>query len=83
MLAAGDLPPPSARHEVAVRRLAAWLAGHSEGVTRRLLPHGEALGEVLTQPGHLLDTACHAVCQELKQHGEGDITLMLARLRTR
>jgi serine phosphatase RsbU (regulator of sigma subunit) len=42
-----------------------------------------ALGSALTQPGHLLDAACHAVSQELKQHGEDDITLMLARLRTR
>ena len=41
-----------------------------------------ALGSVLSQPGHLLDAACHAVSQELKQHGEDDITLMLARLRT-
>ena len=41
------------------------------------------LGAALTQPGHLLDTACYSVCQELKQHGEDDITLMLARLRTR
>jgi serine phosphatase RsbU (regulator of sigma subunit) len=41
-----------------------------------------ALGLALTKPGHLLDAACHAVAQELKQHGEDDITLMLARLRT-
>jgi serine phosphatase RsbU (regulator of sigma subunit) len=41
-----------------------------------------ALGSALSQPGHLLDAACHAVSQELKQHGEDDITLMLARLRT-
>src|SRR5580698_1168162 len=42
-----------------------------------------ALGSALSQPGYLLDAACHAVSQELKQHGEDDITLMLARLRTR
>jgi serine phosphatase RsbU (regulator of sigma subunit) len=42
-----------------------------------------ALGSALTEPGQLLDTACFAVSQELKQHGEDDITLMLARLRMR
>ena len=38
--------------------------------------------QLLSQPGHLLDAACHAVSRQLKQHGEDDITLMLARLRT-
>ena len=41
-----------------------------------------ALGSALSRPGHLLDAACHAVSRELKQRGEDDITLMLARLRT-
>ena len=41
-----------------------------------------ALAPALSRPGHLLDAACHAVSRELKQRGEDDITLMLARLRT-
>jgi hypothetical protein len=40
-----------------------------------------ALGEALAQPGNTLDDACEAVIQELRQHREDDITLVLARIR--
>jgi hypothetical protein len=28
----------------------------------------------------VLDTACHTISQTLRQHGEDDITLLLARI---
>jgi hypothetical protein len=40
----------------------------------------EALSVVLARPGTLED-ACDAVTQRLRQHGEDDITLVLARMR--
>jgi GAF domain-containing protein len=40
----------------------------------------EALSVVLARPGALED-ACDAVTQRLRQHGEDDITLVLARIR--
>jgi serine phosphatase RsbU (regulator of sigma subunit) len=40
-----------------------------------------ALGSVLAQPGGALDDACQTVTQMLREHGEDDVTLMLARIR--
>jgi GAF domain-containing protein len=40
----------------------------------------DALSFALAQPG-TLDEACDAVTQRLRQHGEDDITLVLARIR--
>jgi Stage II sporulation protein E (SpoIIE)/GAF domain len=39
-----------------------------------------ALGESLARPGAALGEACDAVTQRLRQHGEDDITLVLARI---
>jgi hypothetical protein len=39
------------------------------------------LGRVLAEPGTTLDEASDAVTQELRQHREDDITLVLARIR--
>jgi hypothetical protein len=39
-----------------------------------------ALGESLGKPGATLGEACDAVTQRLRQHGEDDITLVLARI---
>jgi serine phosphatase RsbU (regulator of sigma subunit) len=39
-----------------------------------------ALGPALAQPGGTLNAACQAVTQMLREHGEDDITLMLARI---
>ena len=41
----------------------------------------DALGSALAQPGGTLDAACQTVTQMLREHGEDDITLMLARIR--
>lgn len=41
----------------------------------------QALTAVLTRPGSTIDTACEATAQALREHGEDDITLMLARIR--
>jgi hypothetical protein len=41
----------------------------------------QALTSVLSEPGCSLDDACHKITQMLREHGEDDITLMLARLR--
>jgi serine phosphatase RsbU (regulator of sigma subunit) len=40
-----------------------------------------ALSSVLAPPGSALDDACQKVAQMLREHGEDDITLMLARIR--
>jgi hypothetical protein len=40
----------------------------------------EALAAVLARPGITLGTACEATSQALREHGEDDITLMLARI---
>jgi serine phosphatase RsbU (regulator of sigma subunit) len=40
----------------------------------------EALSTALSQPG-TLDDVCETVTQKLRQHGEDDITLVLARIR--
>jgi serine phosphatase RsbU (regulator of sigma subunit) len=39
-----------------------------------------ALGPALAQPGGTLNAACRTVTQMLREHGEDDITLMLARI---
>jgi serine phosphatase RsbU (regulator of sigma subunit) len=40
-----------------------------------------ALSSVLARPGSALDDSCQKVTQMLREHGEDDITLMLARIR--
>ncbi len=41
---------------------------------------GAALASALTRPGHSLDGSCHQITQALRQRGEDDITLLLARV---
>lgn len=41
----------------------------------------EALAAALARPGSTIDSACKATAQALREHGEDDITLMLARIR--
>jgi hypothetical protein len=41
----------------------------------------EALSPALARPGASLDSACESVIQALRQRGEDDITLVLARIR--
>jgi hypothetical protein len=41
----------------------------------------DALGATLASPTATLGTACHTISQALRQHGEDDITLLLARIR--
>ncbi|HXP20410.1 MAG TPA: GAF domain-containing SpoIIE family protein phosphatase [Streptosporangiaceae bacterium] len=41
----------------------------------------EALSAALAEPGATLGSACERVTQKLRQHGEDDITLVLARVR--
>jgi hypothetical protein len=41
----------------------------------------DALSSALARPGGTLDGACERVTQALRQHGEDDITLVLARIR--
>jgi serine phosphatase RsbU (regulator of sigma subunit) len=45
-----------------------------------LLALSDALGSALTRPGHSLDGSCRQITQALRQRGEDDITLVLARL---
>ena len=42
---------------------------------------GAALGSALAPPGGPLDTGCEMVTQALRQRGDDDITLVLARIR--
>ena len=49
---------------------------------RRASPRSaSALGSALARPGASLDSACETVTQALRQRGEDDITLVLARIR--
>jgi serine phosphatase RsbU (regulator of sigma subunit) len=41
----------------------------------------DALGDALAKPGATLDAACEQVIQALRQRGEDDLTLLLARIR--
>jgi serine phosphatase RsbU (regulator of sigma subunit) len=41
----------------------------------------DALAAALTQPHAELEEACDTVTQKLRQHGEDDITLVIARIR--
>jgi hypothetical protein len=41
----------------------------------------QALSSALADPGAAIDSACHTVTEKLREHGEDDITLMLARIR--
>lgn len=41
----------------------------------------QELGTVLAKPGTTLGSACESVTQALREHGEDDITLVLARIR--
>jgi serine phosphatase RsbU (regulator of sigma subunit) len=43
---------------------------------------GAALGAALAPPGGPLDTGCETVTQALRQRGDDDITLVLARIRS-
>ena len=65
--------------------LALYTDGLVEGRTRPLeqgLPAlRDALSAALARPGSSLDSACEAVTQSLRQRGEDDITLVLARIR--
>lgn len=64
--------------------LALYTDGLVEGRTRPiddgLAALREALSSALASPQATLDIACHAVTQALRQHGEDDITLVLARI---
>jgi hypothetical protein len=44
-------------------------------------PLCDALRSALGQPGTSLDSACETVTQALRQRGEDDMTLVLARIR--
>ena len=39
----------------------------------------EALTAALARPGSTIDTACKSIAHTLREHGEDDMTLMLAR----
>ena len=41
----------------------------------------DALSSALARPGGTLDRSCEMVTQALRQRGEDDITLVLARIR--
>jgi hypothetical protein len=41
-----------------------------------------ALTTALARPGDSLDSSCEKVTQAMRQRGEDDITLVLARIRT-
>ena len=41
----------------------------------------DALGAALAKPGATLDGACEEIIQALRQRGEDDLTLLLARIR--
>jgi serine phosphatase RsbU (regulator of sigma subunit) len=72
-----DLPPGAT--------LALYTDGLVESRTRPiddgLAALQRALTSALAQPGRMVDSACQAVTQALREHGEDDITLMLARIR--
>jgi serine phosphatase RsbU (regulator of sigma subunit) len=72
-----ELPPGAA--------LALYTDGLVESRTRTLdaglAALRDALGSALAQPGAELAGACDTVSQQLRQHGEDDITLVLARIR--
>jgi serine phosphatase RsbU (regulator of sigma subunit) len=65
--------------------LALYTDGLAESRTRPLedgiAALREALSSVLDQPGTSLDSASETISQTLRQRGEDDITLVLARIR--
>jgi serine phosphatase RsbU (regulator of sigma subunit) len=65
--------------------LALYTDGLAESRTRPLddgiAALRDALGSVLDQPGTSLDSASETISQALRQRGEDDITLVLARIR--
>jgi serine phosphatase RsbU (regulator of sigma subunit) len=65
--------------------LALYTDGLAESRTRPLddgiAALRDALGSALDQPGTPLDRACETVTQALRQRGEDDMTLVLARIR--
>jgi len=67
--------------------LALYTDGLAESRTRPLedgiAALRDGLGSALAQPGVSLDSACEAIIQALRQRGEDDITLVLARIRSR
>ncbi len=68
--------------------LGATLALYTDGLVESrirplddgLLALQEALGTALTRPGHSLDLSCQQVSQVLRQRGDDDMTLVLARV---
>ena len=72
-----DLPPGAV--------LALYTDGLVESRTRPLEDglHAlrDALGAALAKPGATLDGACEEIIQALRQRGEDDLTLLLARIR--
>jgi Stage II sporulation protein E (SpoIIE)/GAF domain len=42
----------------------------------------EALGKTLAEPAASLDDACQVITQDLREHSEDDLTLVLARIRS-
>jgi serine phosphatase RsbU (regulator of sigma subunit) len=65
--------------------LALYTDGLAESRTRPLedgiTALRDGLGSALAQPGVSLDSACETITQALRQRGEDDITLVLARIR--
>jgi serine phosphatase RsbU (regulator of sigma subunit) len=65
--------------------LALYTDGLAESRTRPLddgiAAMRDALSSALARPGSTLDSACERVTQALRQRGEDDITLVLARVR--
>ncbi len=65
--------------------LALYTDGLAESRTRPLgdglAAMRETLSAALAQPGTTLDRCCETVTQALRQRGEDDITLLLARIR--
>jgi serine phosphatase RsbU (regulator of sigma subunit) len=65
--------------------LALYTDGLAEGRTRPLddgiAALRDALSSALARPGATLDSTCETVTQALRQRGEDDITLVLARVR--
>jgi serine phosphatase RsbU (regulator of sigma subunit) len=72
-----DLPPGAV--------LALYTDGLVESRTRPLEDGLNALrdtlGDALAKPGASLDGACEEIIQALRQRGEDDLTLLLARIR--
>ena len=53
----------------------------ADHAARGLAALRDTLGTALAQPGGTLEVCCETVTQALRQRGEDDITLVLARIR--